>query len=710
MTSTGEEADCKWSISYSGFIEKKSNVLKVWKLRWGVIDANKLMIHSDETENVLTVKIQLTSTTVVEAAEPLGPRKFIIRVYNPEQPTFVIEMSTPDAASMEAWMIALIQSINGKYRESENFCAGSSVDGFSHRSSLILPSTGNMNQLFLSTSSTNTRRDSLSIAKSGEVSALSTIDADGTGMCGYLMKQGRLNVWSRRWIQLRGNTLEYSERSPSERRAIGKGALLSRVHYGERTIDEDTRIVVLPICYEDNQFAFSLVTRDPADDQKNVALRLSAESEVEMYDWITALRAARSAAVGGAEDDDDEEEGCGGEQVSFLSRAYRRATRLGTTNGHSSSTSTGLSSSSSKHAPAFYLNDKTVWAIVRQTLNPSKHTRDNSLLQQVYWDHFVTEITLPEQLQQIPIVMKSDVLLSEMSNNIKPEFESGGKGLFPDSSWEVLDHSSYRTSAATATTITGTNDSDSNQGGAEAGVGVGLGAGRAGVAYAARQYILIEVVESQRYVPGTRKGWNCLNLLPTDPAKLSSSTGVKFPDRYLKRAEPPEGYRWLKENDPIALQQGIGYGATAGESTGSNVNDNSASNSTSSSGQQRQKVSLVDSHRPWSWKIPLRDHVVDDQGWVYGALFQNVRRRYAEGTSRYVSSSSTDVVRQRHWIRVAYKSEGEEEEEQEQEVEEEEQRQEEGSSSRGVDVDGYHEQPPLVDGDTELVDTTALSV
>jgi hypothetical protein len=55
-------------------------------------------------------------------------------------------------------------------------------------------------------------------------------------------------------------------------------------------------------------------------------------------------------------------------------------------------------------------------------------------------------------------------------------------------------------------------------------------------------YILVRVCENQRYLPF--KGWNCLNLLPTDPAKLSSQQGEKFPYRYLKSTDPPLGYHW----------------------------------------------------------------------------------------------------------------------------------------------------------------------
>lgn len=57
--------------------------------------------------------------------------------------------------------------------------------------------------------------------------------------------------------------------------------------------------------------------------------------------------------------------------------------------------------------------------------------------------------------------------------------------------------------------------------------------------------VLVRVCENQRYLP--IKKWNCLHLLPTDPAKLSDASNRKFPYRYLKKTDPPGGYRWCTE-------------------------------------------------------------------------------------------------------------------------------------------------------------------
>lgn len=54
--------------------------------------------------------------------------------------------------------------------------------------------------------------------------------------------------------------------------------------------------------------------------------------------------------------------------------------------------------------------------------------------------------------------------------------------------------------------------------------------------------LVVSVFENQRYLPFN--GWSALHLLPGDPATLSDRLGVKFPNRYLKRTEPPNGYYW----------------------------------------------------------------------------------------------------------------------------------------------------------------------
>lgn len=59
--------------------------------------------------------------------------------------------------------------------------------------------------------------------------------------------------------------------------------------------------------------------------------------------------------------------------------------------------------------------------------------------------------------------------------------------------------------------------------------------------------ICVSVFENQRFLPFN--GFSALNLIiGLDPAKLSDMDGCKFPDRYLKLAQPPDGYEWVPDS------------------------------------------------------------------------------------------------------------------------------------------------------------------
>eukprot|EP00602_Paraphysomonas_sp_CaronLab_P003828 CAMPEP_0185039128 /NCGR_PEP_ID=MMETSP1103-20130426/35659_1 /TAXON_ID=36769 /ORGANISM="Paraphysomonas bandaiensis, Strain Caron Lab Isolate" /LENGTH=213 /DNA_ID=CAMNT_0027577899 /DNA_START=98 /DNA_END=736 /DNA_ORIENTATION=+ len=74
-----------------------------------------------------------------------------------------------------------------------------------------------------------------------------------------------------------------------------------------------------------------------------------------------------------------------------------------------------------------------------------------------------------------------------------------------------------------------------------------------------KEDIVVEVFENHRYVPVI--GWNNRNLLRNDPAKLSDRNGVKFPNRYLSKTNPPVGYRWLNRSDPeMTVSDNLGDG------------------------------------------------------------------------------------------------------------------------------------------------------
>ena len=114
-----------------------------------------------------------------------------------------------------------------------------------------------------------------------------------------------------------------------------------------------------------------------------------------------------------------------------------------------------------------------------------------------------------------------------------------------------------------------------------------------------------------------------LNLFISDPSKLSNHAGVKYPDRYLKRAEPPSGYRWLVESEVSGVVQ-----------------------------SSHEELALIYSPEGWSTHPSYSTEDVDENGWTYGTSFDHLRRRCCEGLSR-AAPNTTDVVRRRRWLRVA---------------------------------------------------------
>ena len=136
-------------------------------------------------------------------------------------------------------------------------------------------------------------------------------------------------------------------------------------------------------------------------------------------------------------------------------------------------------------------------------------------------------------------------------------------------------------------------------------------------------YVIVEVFEHQRYSVFPRRGFNVLNLLVTDPSKLSNHSGVKFPDRYLKRTEPPQGYRWITDAEVSGVLQ-----------------------------SSQVELALIYSPEGWSTHPSYPSEDIDENGWTYASSFDHLRKRCKEGKSRSVPKM-TDVVRRRRWLRVA---------------------------------------------------------
>lgn len=118
-------------------------------------------------------------------------------------------------------------------------------------------------------------------------------------------------------------------------------------------------------------------------------------------------------------------------------------------------------------------------------------------------------------------------------------------------------------------------------------------------------FLIVSVCENQRFIP--IKGWNCLHLLPSDPCKLSNSSGLKFPYRYLKRTDPPKFYMWPSDLNVPGFDPSNGWMVEGGDVGG---------------------------------------------GWRYAQNFD----KFSDPEYKkfpHIAASMFDVVRRRKWIRVA---------------------------------------------------------
>lgn len=107
----------------SGFLEKKSKVMKVWNWRWFVLEDGVLCSYKNETMAKLTGRFEISSFTIVETIPNEGQRKNLLALRDSDWEEDLI-LNAEDFASLEEWMIAIIQSSRGSFTPSENFSMG----------------------------------------------------------------------------------------------------------------------------------------------------------------------------------------------------------------------------------------------------------------------------------------------------------------------------------------------------------------------------------------------------------------------------------------------------------------------------------------------------------------------------------------------------------------------------------------------------------
>lgn len=424
-----------------------------------------------------------------------------------------------------------MQAINGCYRTSENFFAGVTENAERLPSACILPPEVQIGR---------------------EYSDLSEYAEDVAFVkTGYLIKQGSLvKSWKRRLFTLRDGVLQYADSTLAVK--------------GERIIDNESRVILLPPVFDGRPYCFALLTTDMSGTV--TSLRLSAEDQRTMSSWIDALEVTIRSYKDDCETfltDDMDNDDCGPLNASpphdRFSPRLAMVWQDGLDDFDVGQNSQGSDSPIDGNVAGvrigkevlppvsstanWYLNDDTLWSRMRRHLSSRQHDAANVEIQAHYMTHFCSYI--------------------DTRNAAEGKRAAGA----------------YDDSIAT--------------------------------------FILVEVFEHQRYVPLT--GWSPLNLLPTDCAKLANRYGVKFPDRYLRRAEAPIGYCWSEESDAVALSD-----------------------------------ARIDITSPWKWTCCRSKHLdgAGGKGWTYGMSFADIRNCEAQNRVR-LQPHVLDLTRRRRWLRVA---------------------------------------------------------
>lgn len=241
--------------SRSGFLEKKSNHLKIWNVRWMVLENRVLLSYTDETQSTLTGKFTIDDQTIIETMphEPTRKCMFILRNSHKNE---TLTMNAANAVELEHWMISLIQAICGSFKAAENFETGEN---------------------FHSPSDAEDDRMSTAIRQSYMSDGMINYP-----ITGYLKKQGHsTGSWKYRYFVLDESPLFrcYSNSSDTSPEAMRAAIIL----------DASSRVVVLPPGFYMQRYSFTLVSTH-SNRQKPSSLRLATNSEDELMLWVAAIR------------------------------------------------------------------------------------------------------------------------------------------------------------------------------------------------------------------------------------------------------------------------------------------------------------------------------------------------------------------------------------------------------------------------------------
>jgi hypothetical protein len=510
----------------------------------------------------------------VTALPAQSGRDFVFSINDPPSGNNLI-LAAADFKEIESWMLCMIQTINGDYKDDENFEMDLSVRRSASGSFCAeLSTTGYLTvQIFHMMSKESGDEYQERSATSPAVSS------DQVQQCGYLFKHSKSavlknDIWKRRYFvldRIRGMLCWYE----SEQDFV----LHPQNFISHRIIDRFTRVVLTGHIQQgggsgsehaeedrgdqppaSKWCCFSLVCGlDPARSKNGSSgevklLRLCSSSEETVVQWMVVLEREVSQLT---------------DNVESIARRSPRGHREGRA---------GFPASSRRTQRRTFLTRGS--AAVRLLVRPrGDFLEADEVFQTFYMRYFVQPCSSP-----MSSLSADDQQQARDERKFGGEQEEGGDMM---------------------------------------------------------KYIRVVVYENQRlssqFLGG---GWHNRHLLVSDPPKLSNVEGVKFISRYLKRTNPPVGYRWLDGRDP-ELAGGSGSGGAA-EGTDE---DKGPGRAVVEAGLRRFSV--------------VNCEEGDESGWKYAASFDG-----GDGNGSYgvVSSNAShwhdkmlldDVVRRRKLFRVA---------------------------------------------------------
>jgi hypothetical protein len=640
-------------MNYCGFLEKKSSSYSLlsssWTLYWFVFAKGLLRYYSDETETKLIGEYCIDDSFIVQVlpqrrnswpdSDKSGPtREHLFEIKHNVNQTLMV-LSCPNVATIESWIIALLQVINGTIRDSENFYTGLSRDGIFSPIFQPLHDNPEITSVY-------------QLNPSGSLSEPTLPPLPTEPLIGKFMKRSlHKNIWKERWIVLhRQEIYLYASQQDAIDSTQGDPTHLSngRQHpspsqarnRGNRRLFIGSKVALLPYGFENQRYCFALITFSPL--ATLVTLRLSCEGLEQMELWMRSLKVGilhllllqekrlmssplihlpdeqmneeenernHHKGTGGSRDHEEEEN----EEEEGERFPYRQ---------------TSVTVSSAPRS-TFKVSNSTSLRPIRSMLHLltssfTSHLHPPSLV----LDFFTTPITLPHS-----------VVMSLPRPDSKPSSSSS-------------------------------------------------------------TYLLVSVFENQRFIP--LSGWSSSYLLPfTDHPLYSNLVGVRYPFKHLNRSLPPLGCQWLfklqsqsqsqsqshqeaqsnlkkkkstffrsshrQEPEVEAGTEAQGEGEAQGEDGSppplligneemvetkeeEDLNQPEASDSLSPP-VSPQEVATIEVKGLNGFEVDDAYLTTDSEGWVYAASFERFSLHLAENSS-HSFRKGRDLVRRRRWIRI----------------------------------------------------------